>query len=599
MALRAARGSEALLGIALDATSDTFNVGHPALTVAGDNYGFRFLRPDSFNLGATYETIEPSELSGSAFRGANTPGAINVGGTVTGSIRTGSAVPVCYAMFGTAVKTELTASYAYQYVWTTAGKNSPRSLTHLIHKGGSLTPELLYGQFADQWQMSVEGDTPGTDTVTFTGHHHTTQGIGYQVAGTGTFAGTLLAYGVRADSKAVTDGLWVKVTSAPNTGVFKVKMKTGNATTYDGTEVTLAYNTTSNKQTQTGTQVTDRFVALDESDGSLGLDTCSSKMDVTLLFSGGNITNLALNDEFFVNWKALIPGTYTVSNLISNGTFTGAATSWTLGAGWAYGTNNVAHTPGSTADLEQNFTAVSGALYRITFTVVSRTAGQVTPYIGAVAGTAVTAAATYTQYIVAGASGSVALKFTPDTNSDAVIDTVVLEKLTGTSAVEYTGDAVDYIAGCKLTGAHVTVKKDSTAFEVMSAQIAITTPHERIKSLGAGATGSDIEGTGFWGMEVTAVVRHKDRTFERLLQTDDFVTLAVEFVGPLLLDGGGVSTGYRNTLKFEANQARVVSSSAPVANENMITETVVFRVETPDAGTEALTVTAITAESFV
>ena len=77
------------------------------------------------------------------------------------------------------------------------------------------------------------------------------------------------------------------------------------------------------------------------------------------------------------------------------------------------------------------------------------------------------------------------------------------------------------------------------------------------------------------------------------------VDAAVEFVGPLLLDGGGSSTGYRNTLKFEANQARVVSSSAPVANENMITETVVFRVESPDAGTEALTVTAITSESFV
>ena len=599
MALRAARGSEALLGVALDATSDTFNVGQPALTVAGDNYGFRFLRPDSFNLGATYETVEPSELTGSAFRGSNTPGAINVGGTVTGSIRTGSAVPVCYSMFGTAAKTELTASYAYQYVWTTAGKNYPRSLTHLIHKGGSLTPEVLYGQFADQWQMSVEGDMPGTDTVTFVGHHHTTQGIGYQVAGTGTFAGTLLAYGVRADAKAVTDGLWCKVTSAPLAGVFKVKMKTGNATTYDGTEVTLAYDTTSKKQIQTGTQVTDRFVALDESDGSLGLDTCSSKMDVGLLFSGGDITTLALNDEFFVNWKALIPGSYTVSNLISNGTFTGAATSWTLGAGWAYGTNNVAHTPGSTATAAQNFTATSGVLYRVTFTLTG-TAGTVTPSIGAVNGTAAAgAAATYTQYIVAGASGSVALAFTPHTDFDGTLDSVVLEALTGTGAVTYTGDAVDYIAGCKLTGAHVTVKKDSTAFEVMSAEISITTPHERIKSLGAGATGSDIEGTGFWGMEVTAVVRHKDRTFERLLQTDDFVTLAVEFVGPLLLDGSAVSTGYRNTLKFEANQARVVSSSAPVANENMITETVVFRVETPDAGTEALTATAITAESFV
>lgn len=595
MALRAARGSEALLGIALDATSDTFNVGQPALTVAGDNYGLRFLRPDSFNLGATYEIVEPKELTGTAFRGANTPGAINVGGTITGSIRTGSAVPVCYSMFGAATKTELLASYAYQYVWTTASKNSPRSLTAQTNKGGSLTPETLYGLFADQWQMSVEGDMPGTDTVTFTGHHHTTQGIGYQVAGAGTFAGVLCAYGIRADSQALTDGLWVKITTAPTTGTFGVKMKTGNAAAYSGSEVTCYYDTSSKKQKQGGTQTTDRFVGLDEAGVSIGLDTCSSKSDVTLLFTGGDITALALNDEFYIPTVALIPGTYTPTNLVSNGTFTGAATSWTLGAGWAYGTNNVAHTPGSTATLSQNFTAVSGRLYRVTFTVVTRTAGQVVPSIGAVNGTAATTAGTYIQYLVAGASGSIAFALTPDTNSDQVIDSVVLEDMTGAA---YTGDAVDYVAGCKLTGAHLTVKKDGTAFEAMKADISITTPHERIKALGAGPTGSDIEGTGFWGLEATVTVRHKDRTFERLLQTDDKVTFSLEFVGPLLLDGGGVSTGYRNTLKFEANQAAVVSSSAPVANENVIMETVVIRLESPDAGTEALTVTAITSENY-
>jgi len=229
------------------------------------------------------------------------------------------------------------------------------------------------------------------------------------------------------------------------------------------------------------------------------------------------------------------------------------------------------------------------------FFCLSRGLGGV--YKRKVTGTAAAAAAaTYVQYIVAGASGSIALTFTPHTDFDGTLDSVVLEDMT---AVAYTGDAVDYIAGCKLTGAHVTVKKDSTAFEVMTADISLTTPRQKIQSLGAGPTGSDVEGTGFWGMEVTLTLRHKDRTFERLLQTDDKVTLGIELIGPLLLDGSMVSTGYRNMLKFEANQAAVVSSSAPVANENMIVETVVVRVETPDAGTEALTVTAITAESFV
>ncbi len=599
MALRAARGSEALLGVALDATSDTFNVGQPALTVAGDNYGFRFLRPDSFNLGATYETVEPSELTGSAFRGTNSPGGINVAGTITGAIRTGSVVPAAYAAFGAATKTELVAGYAYQYVWTTASKNSPRSLTAQAHKGGSLTPEMFYGLFATQWQQSVEGDTPGTDTLTLLGHHHTTSGVGYQVAGTGTFAGVLAAYGIRADAAALTDGLWAKVTTAPTTGTFGVKMKVGNATTYDGAEVTCYYNTTSAKQAQGGGQFTDRFIAYDESDEPLGLDECSSKSDVTLLFTGGAITDLALNDEFFIPTAALIPGTYTVANLATNGTFTGNATGWTLGAGWEYGTNNILHTAGSTATASQNFTATSGVLYRLQFTV-GGTAGTVTPSIGAVNGTAVAGGAgAVIQYLVAGASGSIALAFTPHTDFDGTLDSVVLEPLTGTGAVAYTGDAIDYIAGCKLTGAHVTVKKGGTAFEVMSAEITVTTPHEKVQSLGAGPTGTDIEGTGFWGLEATLTLRHRDRTFERLLQLGDRVTFAVEMVGPLLLDGSSVSTGYRNTYKYEANQAAVISSSAPVANENTVIETVVIRVETPDNGSEALTVTAITAESFV
>lgn len=598
MALRAARGSEALLGISLDATSDLFNVGHPALTKAADNYGFRFLRPDAFNLAATYESVEPSELTGTAFRGSSTPGGIAVAGTITGAIRTGSAIPAAYAAFGAAAKTELVAGYAYQYVWTTASKNSPRSLTAQAHKGGSLTPELFYGLFANQWQMSVEGDQPGVDTLTLLGHHHTTCGIGYQVAGTGTFAGVVAVYGIRADSAAITDGLWIKVTTAPTTGTFGVKMKVGNATTYDGAAVTGYYNTTSAKQTQGGAQFTDRFIAYDESDVSLGLDECSSKSDVTLLFTGGAITDLALNDEFYIAPAQLIPGSYTVTNLVANGTFTGNATGWTLGAGWAYSTNNVLHTAGGTATVSQNFTATSGVLYRLQFSV-GGAAGTVTPSIGAVNGTAVAAGAgAVTQYIVAGASGSVALAFTPHTDFDGTLDNVVLEPLTGTGAVTYTGDAVDYIAGCKLTGAHVTVKKDGTAFEVLSAEITVTTPHEKVASLGAGPAGSDVEGTGFWGLEATLTLRHRDRTFERLLQKNDRVTFAVEMVGPLLLDGSQVSTGYRNTYKYEANQAAVISSSAPVANENTVIETVVIRVETPDAGTEALTVTAITAENY-
>ena len=598
MALRAARGSEALMGIALDATSDTFNVGQPALTKAADNYGFRFLRPDSFNFESRPGKTDPTELTGTAFRGRATMAGLEVVGTATGGIRTGYAVPEAYTAFGAATKTELVAGYAYQYVWTTSSKNSPRSLTAQQKKLPGSWPELFYGAFATQWQMSVASDEPGVDTLTMIGHHSSPHGIGFQVAGTGTFAGVLCVYGEGSDAFYASDGLWVKVTTAPTTGTFGLKIKVGNTSTYAGAEIAGYYDLSSLKQKKGGSQFTDRIIAFDEGGATLGFNDCDGKRDVGLLFTGGAITDLALNDEFFIPTAALIPGTYTVANLATNGTFTGNATGWTLGAGWAYGTNNIIHTAGSTETASQNFTAVSGVLYRLQFSV-GGAAGTLTPSIGAVNGTAVAAGAgAVTQYLVAGASGSIALAFTPTTDFDGTLDSVVLEPLTGTGAVAYTGDAIDYIAGCKLTGAHVTVKKGGTAFEVMSAEITVTTPHEKVQSLGAGPTGTDIEGTGFWGLEATLTLRHRDRTFERLLQKGDRVTFAVEMVGPLLLDGSSVSTGYRNTYKYEANQAAVISSSSPVANENTVIETVVIRVETPDNGSEALTVTAITAEDY-
>lgn len=71
------------------------------------------------------------------------------------------------------------------------------------------------------------------------------------------------------------------------------------------------------------------------------------------------------------------------ADLITNGAFTGNANSWTLGSGWAYGTNNVAATAADTT-LSQAKSAmsgagalwVSGAIYEITFTISGYSAGN-------------------------------------------------------------------------------------------------------------------------------------------------------------------------------------------------------------------------------
>ena len=55
--------------------------------------------------------------------------------------------------------------------------------------------------------------------------------------------------------------------------------------------------------------------------------------------------------------------------LVTNGTFTGNADGWTLGTGWAYGTNNVVATA-ATGDVTQPISGlISGATYQASYTI--------------------------------------------------------------------------------------------------------------------------------------------------------------------------------------------------------------------------------------
>lgn len=121
--------------------------------------------------------------------------------------------------------------------------------------------------------------------------------------------------------------------------------------------------------------------------------------------------------------------TTTGSELAANGTFTGNANGWTLGAGWAYGSNRVAHTPGGTAALSQSLALARNASYRISFTL-GGTVGDVT----------IDLAGEFNNYSAgAGAQsfdvelplvpGAYALTFTPSSNTDATIDDVSVRQL--------------------------------------------------------------------------------------------------------------------------------------------------------------------------
>jgi len=97
--------------------------------------------------------------------------------------------------------------------------------------------------------------------------------------------------------------------------------------------------------------------------------------------------------------------------LVTNGAFTGGTASWTLGSGWAYGSNNVTASTTSVGSLYQVFGSLLSAdvLYKVSFDIVTAQAGQtITPLLvdasGAtlITGVAQSAASTGTfiQYLI-------------------------------------------------------------------------------------------------------------------------------------------------------------------------------------------------------
>lgn len=117
-------------------------------------------------------------------------------------------------------------------------------------------------------------------------------------------------------------------------------------------------------------------------------------------------------------------------NVVTNGALTGNATGWTLGAGWAYGTNNAAATLANTA-MEQTIALLPGVSYSLVFTT-TRTAGSVQASVGGTNGAVRSTANTFTETIIAGSDG--VLKFT-GTGFSGTIDTVSLTPLTGSGSI--------------------------------------------------------------------------------------------------------------------------------------------------------------------
>lgn len=127
------------------------------------------------------------------------------------------------------------------------------------------------------------------------------------------------------------------------------------------------------------------------------------------------------------------------TEIVTNGTFTGSATGWTLGAGWSYSSNTALHTPGNTATMTQAFSGLtSGAYYYLTFTITGRTAGSVVFDLGGSTSTLATAAVTATGTFTAVLTSTTpTLTITPTTDFDGAIDTVSLKAISVSTPQAY------------------------------------------------------------------------------------------------------------------------------------------------------------------
>ena len=117
--------------------------------------------------------------------------------------------------------------------------------------------------------------------------------------------------------------------------------------------------------------------------------------------------------------------------LVTNGTFTGSATGWTLGTGWQYVSNLVRKNADGTGTLSPTIpiTIVAGNYYTLTFTISNWTVGSVTPSIGGVILDSIGQNQIYIRTFKATATDN--LIFTPTNTSRFYIDVVSVKQTTG------------------------------------------------------------------------------------------------------------------------------------------------------------------------
>lgn len=158
----------------------------------------------------------------------------------------------------------------------------------------------------------------------------------------------------------------------------------------------------------------------------------STMSEGSVAFFGPNGLLSQDNTKFYYNDSTDTLYTYsTLTERVTNGTFTGSATGWTLNSGWAYSSNSVSHSSNGTGVLTQTMSSiVQGKFYKLTFTISGWTVGSVTPTCGGNTLTARSANGTYTEYFL-NTNATQSITFTPTNTARFTIDNVSVVELSG------------------------------------------------------------------------------------------------------------------------------------------------------------------------
>lgn len=112
---------------------------------------------------------------------------------------------------------------------------------------------------------------------------------------------------------------------------------------------------------------------------------------------------------------------------LTNGSFTGSSSWWSLWSWWTYSANAVHKSSNGTKILSQSVSVFKGGLYKLTYTISNWTVGTVTPVVWWVTCTTRSSNGTYTQYVLA--TNNSILTFTPSNTARFTIDSVSLTEM--------------------------------------------------------------------------------------------------------------------------------------------------------------------------